>query len=87
MSLCLKLPLAAAIEIEPCQNEQGHWGGCTWEGEDAWQKIVDPCPNCGAYQSLEVKTTLADDAQDQNDFDAVYRCHTCGASGDARPAA
>lgn len=67
----------------------GHWGGCSWESEDAWQPIHnDVCPGCGERGFLEVRQLIpaGSGAGAPPRMQTEYRCHGCGANGPARPA-
>ena len=67
----------------------GHWGGCSWESEDAWQAIPnDVCPACSRTGSLEIRAMMpVGSGSGEPALRTEYRCHACGETGAARPAA
>jgi len=74
------------LEADP-NDPLGHWGGCSWESEDAWQPVPNNCPVCHAGGCLEVRTTIPDGSgTGMPQLHAEYRCHSCGATGAATPA-
>lgn len=77
---CGKIPMKGSL-IDPCSFPPGHPGGCTWESEDAWQPVPDPCPSCGAAPAVEIRTI----GMPPQAVRSEYRCHNCQASGPAVP--